>query len=590
MWKDNKILTDKDLNLLFIGDIALKYLDLKRSRTIGYPENRIQKGDIIIYFTADNNNAKNICAKLSIATPNTFISNVLIIAAIYNDDVRPISIFNFEPNTLKDMHTIYERTDIIIDAKGPNIKIKANGHILSYDINKQNEVSCILRQDKMIYYTPQSDLVNTQTPPVILDIGHVDAYLDYNLLINKSAKDILMSEISASFGRLIDSGDSTHILDNEINVVVRLETMNLGDDEFNIYSFRSLDTIMSELIAKTTDYNRLSKVEYIKEIGSLQYNSFRLWGSNGKLKRLEMMLQKASITNSTILLEGESGTGKTFLAKEIHNNSKRADQPFVHINCAAVPYNLIESELFGYEEGAFTGASKGGKKGLFETAYGGTLFLDEISEIPLQLQGKLLEVLQSRTFYRVGGTHKLSVDIRLIAATNRHLKTLVKEKKFREDLYYRINVFPLEIPPLRERMESIQAIIGDILPDICDRLEIEPRIVGYNALEKIKKYEWPGNIRELENVLEKAAILCDGKMIMPENIILAEADESDIQLHTMREQKENCEKEAIKNALSLFDGDKSQAARYLDIGRTSMFDKIKKYNLDRWEDDNYDFR
>ena len=262
----------------------------------------------------------------------------------------------------------------------------------------------------------------------------------------------------------------------------------------------------------------------------------------------------------------------------------------MHINCAAISYNLLESELFGYEEGAFTGAKKGGKSGLFDMAYGGTLFLDEIAEIPLTLQGKLLEVMQSKTYFRVGGTKKREIDVRFIAATNKDLEQMVKDKCFREDLFYRINVFPIEIPPLRDRIESIHAIVSDILPEICERLEIEPVIIDYEALEKIKSYSWPGNIRELENVLEKAAILCDKKIVPSENIIIPDSREYETKLKTLRELREECEIEAIRNAVCIYRGDKFKAAKHLGIGKTSMFDKIKKYGIILKGDDIDDFR
>ena len=292
------------------------------------------------------------------------------------------------------------------------------------------------------------------------------------------------------------------------------------------------------------------------------------------------LLQKSSVTNTTILLTGESGTGKTFLAGEIHKASRRNNGPFVHVNCAAIPYNLMESELFGYEEGAFTGARKGGKKGYFEMAFGGTLFLDEIAEIPLQLQGKLLEVIQSKTFYHVGGTRQIISDVRLVAATNKNLKEMVREKRFREDLYYRINVFPINIPPLRERKESLYSIIMDLLPDVCNRLGIEPLILSSQAYKKISQYQWPGNIRELENILEKAAILSDGKIILADDILLSEGLTTFLaEPVTLQEVRDNAEREAIINALRLFQGDKIKAAKYLDIGRTNIFEKIKKFHI-----------
>ena len=313
--------------------------------------------------------------------------------------------------------------------------------------------------------------------------------------------------------------------------------------------------------------------------------TFGLWGNDEKIMRIRSLLQKAAATNTTILLTGESGTGKTFLAKEIHKGSRRQDAAFVHVNCAAIPYQLIESELFGYEDGAFTGARKGGKAGYFEIAEGGTLFLDEITELPLSLQGKLLEVLQNRTYFRVGGEKKKHANIRLIAATNKNMKEMVKQQNFREDLYYRINVFPIQLPPLRERMQSFFSITRDLIPEICDRLEVGQQVLSPGALKKMETYDWPGNIRELENVIEKACILSNGRMIMAEDIELPirqgnRENQKSVHGNSLRQQKEDFEKEIIRKTLEETGGSRVQAAQLLQIGKTSLFEKIKKYGLE----------
>lgn len=312
--------------------------------------------------------------------------------------------------------------------------------------------------------------------------------------------------------------------------------------------------------------------------------TFGLWGSDPKVDRIRYLLQKGAVTNTTILLTGESGTGKTFLAREIHKCSRRKDKPFIHVNCAAIPYNLIESELFGYEEGAFTGAKKGGRAGYFQMADQGTLFLDEITELPLPLQGKLLEVMQNRTYFPVGSDRKKQADVRIIAATNKDLRQLVDQRSFREDLYYRINVFPIEIPPLRERMDSLLAIVSDLLPEICSRLDIGQQVVNSSALDKMKLYSWPGNIRELENVLEKACILSDGKMILPDDIeIAALSGERDTQEKSLKVQREDFEKKVILQTLKACGGSRVLTARRLQIGKTSLFEKMKKYGIEENE-------
>lgn len=340
--------------------------------------------------------------------------------------------------------------------------------------------------------------------------------------------------------------------------------------------------LLEQLKEFTGVYNQMQQLQHAFEVSGGY--TFGLWGDDSKISKIRHLLQKASVTNTTILLTGESGSGKTFLAREIHKYSKRKNQMFVHVNCAAIPYHLIESELFGYEDGAFTGAKKGGRAGYFEIADGGTLFLDEITEIPLSLQGKLLEVLQDKTYFRVGGEKKKNANIRLIAATNKNLKLLVQEQKFREDLYYRINVFPIELPPLRERLDSIPMIIRALLPEICTKLDIGQQILSAGALEKIKNYYWPGNIRELENVLEKACILSDGKVILPNDIELEAEDNSENNVSvSLKQQLADFEKGLIENTLKTFHGSKIQTAKYLQIGKTSLFEKIKRYGIEKKE-------
>ena len=241
---------------------------------------------------------------------------------------------------------------------------------------------------------------------------------------------------------------------------------------------------------------------------------------------------------------------------------------------------MIESELFGYEDGAFTGAKKGGKIGYFEMEKGGTLFLDEISELPLLLQGKLLEVLQDGTFYRVGGVKKISTDVRLIVATNRNLEQMVKEGKFREDLYYRISVFPIKLPPLRDRIADLYSIIEDTLPLIYSRLEVEPMILTDDALQKMKQYRWPGNIRELENVLEKAAVISEGNFIHAEDIKLDNSIAGSPIAKSLKEKMKLYEKELIQTAFEQFSGNRRLVAEYLGISKTNLFEKVHQYGID----------
>ncbi len=347
-----------------------------------------------------------------------------------------------------------------------------------------------------------------------------------------------------------------------------------------LWLVQTMDELLNDIRIDANLYHAMGTAARHKRIRSEV--QFGLWGESEKTEKIRYLLQKSSVTNTTILLTGESGTGKSFLAKEIHRNSKRSQAPFVHVNCAAIPYNLIESELFGYEEGAFTGAKKGGRGGYFELAEGGTLFLDEISELPLSLQGKLLEVMQSKTYFRVGGTKKKMANVRIVAATNQNLQELVAERKFREDLYYRIHVFPIHLLPLREQKEVIQRIAADLIPDICNRLDVNQQVLSPDAVEKMEEYDWPGNIRELENVLEKACILSNGKVIYPEDIDISmdmNIGFKNIEQMSLKQQKETFERNVIEKTLAMYEGSKIKTAKHLGIGRTSLFEKINKYGI-----------
>lgn len=236
-------------------------------------------------------------------------------------------------------------------------------------------------------------------------------------------------------------------------------------------------------------------------------------GSSPAITALKEQVMKIAKSESTVLIRGESGTGKEVLAQSIHRLSHRNKGPFVAINCAAIPEALLESELFGYEEGAFTGAKKGGKPGRFELAKGGTLFLDEIGDMPLYLQAKLLRVLQERRIERVGGTKSIEVDVRIIAATHKDLESMIANNQFREDLYFRLNVIPLYVPPLRERKEDLYELIQYYMHKFCKRFGKEPKRFSSQALKKIFNYHWPGNIRELENMVEYIVNLEIGDLV-----------------------------------------------------------------------------
>jgi len=308
-----------------------------------------------------------------------------------------------------------------------------------------------------------------------------------------------------------------------------------------------------------------------------------IYGRSPALTTVVEMAKRVANTNVSILLRGESGTGKELFAEAIHKSGSRHDKPFVVLNCGAIPANLFESELFGYAPGAFTGADKRGHRGKFEEANHGTLFLDEIGELPLDMQVKLLRVLQNQRFYRVGGGDPIEVDVRLLSATNRDLARMIEEGRFRDDLYYRINVVALEIPPLRERKEDISQLIYLFLREFCLKQGIAVKHIDPEVIIYMMNYSWPGNIRELRNVVERLVVLSDSGGIhvddLPGLIKYGESGGDEVFPGLLADIKDRAERDMIIQALEKTHGDRSRAARLLGVPRSTLYYKLHKYQI-----------
>lgn len=310
-----------------------------------------------------------------------------------------------------------------------------------------------------------------------------------------------------------------------------------------------------------------------------QFLSDSILGNSPAITRVKELVQKlAHAPFATVLLQGESGTGKSHLARVIHYLSFAAHAPFVELNCAAIPENLLEAELYGYEKGAFTNAVKS-KKGLMEEADGGTLFLDEIGEMPLSLQTKLLHVLETRKFRRLGSNQEKKVQVRCIAATNRDLKAAVENKQFREDLFYRLNVVSFELPPLRELGEDIVTLAEHFLK--LYNLDFKKRVTGFaaEARQLLRAYHWPGNVRELQHALERAVIMGETQVLQPTDFLLVASENKEDGLVFDNYNLEEVEKAVIRKTISKHGGNISQAARELGLTRTSLYRRLEKYGL-----------
>jgi len=352
-----------------------------------------------------------------------------------------------------------------------------------------------------------------------------------------------------------------------------VEAMKAGAYDYLLKPFSTDELLM--LVERIEGELQLAReVEYHRREEQKRFGE--LVGQSAAMRRVFDLISRVAPSDATVLILGETGTGKELVARAIHQRSPRAKKPFVAINCAAITETLLESELFGYERGAFTGADRR-KPGMFELASGGTLFLDEIAEMPPTLQAKLLRVLQEKVVYHLGGTTPIPVDVRIIAATNKDLKQLVREKKFREDLYFRLAVFPIQLPPLRERRQDIPLLVENYLARRGASAKVSPE-----AMELLMGYDYPGNVRELENILERALILSGGKDILPEHLPELEEIPSgeDILPVPGETTLAELEKKMLLAALEKAGGNKSKAARLLGITRRMLYTRLKKYGIE----------
>ena len=350
-------------------------------------------------------------------------------------------------------------------------------------------------------------------------------------------------------------------------------------------------TVVASMMAQCVRAHRLIEDErnrllaensHLRQELEQRYDLSNIVGTSGPMRQVYEQVAQVAQTNTTVLIRGESGTGKELIAHAIHYNSTRAEKPFVKVSCAALPDTLIESELFGYEKGAFTGA-EGRKRGRFELAEGGTLFLDEVGELNLTTQVKLLRVLQEREFERLGGTTTVKTDVRLITATNRDLEAAMAERQFREDLYYRLNVFSIFVPPLRDRKPDIMLLADHFLGKYARQHKKLIKRISTPAIDMLMSYHWPGNVRELENTIERAVLTCDGQVIhghdLPPTLQTAEASGTGAQ-SSRTDAVEQYEKDLILDALKSARGNRAKAARMLGSTERIIGYKVRKYGIE----------
>ena len=384
----------------------------------------------------------------------------------------------------------------------------------------------------------------------------------------------------------------THLIYSFDEIIERLKSKKTFVDEdiyantpmnklqftLSAYPIYGLDMCIQEITLVFYELKKSRRLAGRILSGQAIYTFDKIIGTNHKFQKIIDYGKKIADSKSTILFTGESGTGKEIFAQSIHNYSRRVEEPFIAVNCGAIPRTLIESELFGYESGAFTGAKKGGNVGKFELAEGGTIFLDEIGEMPSDMQSKLLRVIEEGVVNRIGSSKQINIDVRIMAASNKNLKHEVEMGNFRKDLYYRLNVLPIHLPPLRERRDDIAELVSYYMRKTSKRLNKHSVNISEEYLNYLKNYDWPGNIRELENVIER---IVNSEVIQMNlfNEVAHEEDKKSIHLYAGNT-LEQMEKQHITEVIKEVNGNMSLAAKILDIARSSLYRKVEKYNID----------
>lgn len=371
------------------------------------------------------------------------------------------------------------------------------------------------------------------------------------------------------------------------NIETAVKATKMGAYDF-IEKPLSLEKLLLA-VRNALDHGRLE--EEINLLKEKDRNKYNIIGESRAIRQLKEQLRIVAPTNAWVLISGENGTGKELVAHNIHQLSKRNKKPMVEVNCAAIPEDLIESELFGHEKGAFTGATSM-KKGKFDLAHEGTLFLDEIGDMSLKAQSKTLRILQEQKFERVGGAKTIHVDVRVIAATNKDLEAEIEKGTFRDDLYFRLNVIPMRVPPLKERGEDIPSLARAFMEEFSMSTNIEPKEMTEAAVEMLKAYDWPGNVRELRNLIERLMIMVPDRVIDREDIPApfnkgaAAQGDLDVSLRaaSLKEAKNEFEKAFIESKLREFDGNISQTAEAIGVERSNLHKKIKGYGLEGFRD------
>ncbi len=593
------IFIDKFEKIHLFNRSAMETFGLIDKKSINHSEGFLAKGDLVCIATnslgADDGDLnQNSLNKLGYDADVKYGKAFIIIGKYLDDKSSPLHFYGETDVNQHNYSTEFEDVDFKVeinnDKKFIDIEVDDEGFRLEYiyAISHMVIIDSVTRKVKFVQslgYTARNE-----NPRKLLEGFSYQGkgeYFEPQNIIRKSISTILESNntietfVKAAKGIETDYTKQFTILNN-FPTLCSIKSVNINRDNGAVLIIEDISKF--ERIMDEKDYVLNKLYELQKNIKKFE-NDLDLMptliGRSNRMMQVKKLANNAAKSNSNLLILGESGTGKSLLAKEIHYNSARREFPLIHVNCASIPEQLLESELFGYEAGAFTGASKKGKKGKFELADGGTIFLDEIGEMNIFLQAKILKVIQDKKFYKVGGDKEISVNIRIIAATNKNLSDSINDKTFRKDLYYRLNVLSINMPSLRDISEDIEVLTDVLLPSVCMKAGVKTKKMSRSALLKLHSYSFPGNVRELENVLERAVNLTSEDIITSVDLIFENCEsENTCLFKSLKTYTKDTEKKVIIEALIYYDGDLNKIMKDLVIKKSSLYQKIKEYNID----------
>ena len=596
------IYVDNDGIIGDFSELAKEILGIKTSGHQKHDAGRIEPGDIVIFADNDLGNddmMRPIDMKcLNINDKGINQGDIVLAIGRYKDrSAKPVykTFSSYVPETLIRLKAKIDELEISVslDCESRSIKVTVAGEVYGMDYlesvghlvvldGKTKEVKFFqakgygyrgeeageLLRGKSYQSKNIEDKSTELVPTVGMSAGEV--------LRGKEFQHELATLLSAE-----DGAEIQKVLEIYRRwMLVKMMRIKKGTKDDGVYIFirdRELaqKAARAGAVLKEKIENASRLTAYKDEVAEIEFLK-NIVGNSVKMQKVKQLAYKAANTRFNVIITGESGTGKTKLAREIHS-IKGGNTPFVTVACNAIAPSLIESELFGYVPGAFTGADAKGKKGFFEEANGGTIFLDEIGEIPPEMQIKLLNVLQDKRIYRVGSTKPIDIDVRVITASNRNLEEEVKKGRFRQDLYYRINVFPIALPPLRERKKDLQLLAESILRNLLAAYGMDEKKFAEEAMEIITAYDWPGNVRELENIIERAITLCDGTTIYAEHLMISKPERQAVSL---KARVEAGEKKIIEEVLIKHNGNRKKAMQELELSKSVFYDKVKRYGIE----------